>query len=63
MLLELLTLFENLALRIATVCSAGTQTNVHNILRPSVKNVPKSVVDYKIQILNCDLRKGQASKP
>jgi len=28
MLLELLTLFKNLALRVATVCSAGTQLNI-----------------------------------
>jgi len=52
-LLELLTLFKNLALRIATVFRRYTvkhfKTNVHNILRPSVKNFPKSAVDYKIQ--------------
>jgi len=54
-LLELLTLFKNLALRVATVCTAGTQLNisrqnVHNILRPRIKkNFPKTAVDYKIQ--------------
>ena len=67
MLLELLTFSKNIVLCIAIVCSADVKhfkTNAHNILRPGIKNFPKSTVYYMIQtILNCDLRKGQASKP
>jgi len=43
MLLELLTLFENFVLRIATVC------NVHNILPPGIKNFPKLFITYILQ--------------
>jgi len=54
MLLELLTLFRHLELahrnspfRRHTV--THFKTNVHDILRPIIKNFPKSAVDYKIQ--------------
>jgi len=68
MLLELLTLFKNLALRIATVCSAGTQLNISRQMSTTSCDLVsttflKVLLITKSKLLNCDLRKGHASKP
>jgi len=51
MLLELLTFLKNLVLRMATVYCAVKhfKKNIHNILRPSIKNFPKSAIYHTIQ--------------
>ena len=68
MLLKLLTLFTSLVLRIATVCSADTQLNVSRQMSETSfdlvsKTFLKVLFITKFILLNCDLRKGQASKP
>ena len=52
MLQELLTIFKNLVLRVATVCSANTQLNISKQTSTTswdIKKFPKSAIYYKIQ--------------
>jgi len=68
MLLELLTLFQTFRLRIATVCFADTQLNISRQMSTTSsclvsKTFLKVLYITKLKLLNCDLRKGQASKP
>jgi len=63
MLLELLTLFKNFVLRIATVCSADTQLNIPRQMSTTScglvsKTFLKVLFITQFKLLNCDFRAG-----